>query len=145
MQTVFGVLGGKPTSPRWFKHDFFGYIVQQYSLHAHSLLFTTMQIPQFLLRPGKHVYWQTNQTNFSQNFVCYNILPVTKIWITVKPEIGWSKWQQWDFYQLALYYDGFITGNILDLSLTLRWLTSYIYGAPILNVSRSHTTTQHSR
>ena len=31
------------------------------------------------------------------------------------------------------------------LCLTLRRLMSYIYGAPILNVSRSHTTTQHSR
>ena len=30
-------------------------------------------------------------------------------------------------------------------SLTIRWLMSYIYGAPILDVSRSHTTTQHSR
>ena len=29
--------------------------------------------------------------------------------------------------------------------LTLRWLMSYIYGAPILDVSRSHTTAQHSR
>ena len=32
-----------------------------------------------------------------------------------------------------------------DAKLTLRRLTSYIYGAPILDVSRSHTTTQHSR
>ena len=32
-------------------------------------------------------------------------------------------------------------GNLL----TLRRLMSYIYGAPILDVSRSHTTTQHSR
>ena len=31
------------------------------------------------------------------------------------------------------------------LSLTLRLLMSYIYGAPILDVSRSHTTTHHSR
>ena len=30
-------------------------------------------------------------------------------------------------------------------SLTLRRLMSYIYGAPILDVSRSHITTQHSR
>ena len=30
-------------------------------------------------------------------------------------------------------------------SLTLRLLMSYIYGAPILDVSRSHTTTHHSR
>ena len=29
--------------------------------------------------------------------------------------------------------------------LTLRRLMSYIYEAPILDVSRSHTTTQHSR
>jgi len=30
-------------------------------------------------------------------------------------------------------------------ALTLRLLMSYIYGAPILDVSRLHTTTQHSR
>jgi len=30
-------------------------------------------------------------------------------------------------------------------NLTLRRLMSYIYGALILDVSRSHTTTQHSR
>jgi len=30
-------------------------------------------------------------------------------------------------------------------SLTFRLLMSYIYGAPILDVSRSHTTTRHSR
>ena len=33
----------------------------------------------------------------------------------------------------------------LPLWLTLRRLMSYTYGAPILDVSRSHTTTQHSR
>ena len=30
-------------------------------------------------------------------------------------------------------------------SLTFRRLMSYMYGAPILDVSRSHTTTQHNR
>jgi len=35
--------------------------------------------------------------------------------------------------------------SLLDSNLTLRLLMSYIYGAPILDVSRSHTTTQHSR
>jgi len=35
--------------------------------------------------------------------------------------------------------------NKKELILTLRRLMSYIYGAPILDVSRSHTTTQHSR
>jgi len=40
--------------------------------------------------------------------------------------------------------------NLLTLTvgfrlLTLRQLMSYIYGAPILDVSRSHTTTHHIR
>jgi len=34
---------------------------------------------------------------------------------------------------------------ILKWILTLRLLMSYIYGAPILDVSRSNTTTHHSR
>jgi len=42
-----------------------------------------------------------------------------------------------------------LTSNLLTEQgpgrLTLRRLMSYIYGAPILDVSRSHTTTQHSR
>ena len=33
----------------------------------------------------------------------------------------------------------------LIIKLTLKSLTLYIYGAPILDVSRLHTTTQHSR
>jgi len=37
--------------------------------------------------------------------------------------------------------DAGVDGRIL----TLRRLMSYIYGAPILDVSRSHTTTQLSR
>ena len=35
--------------------------------------------------------------------------------------------------------------RIMVKSLTIGLLMSYIYGAPILDVSRSHTTTQHSR
>jgi hypothetical protein len=38
-----------------------------------------------------------------------------------------------------------LKGRYLAQSLTPRLLMSYIYGAPILDVSRSHTTTQHSR
>ena len=44
--------------------------------------------------------------------------------------------------------NGELCSSRLDYSLTyltLRLLMSYIYGAPILDVSRSHTTTQHSR
>jgi len=51
-------------------------------------------------------------------------------------------------YLLALLAHHFLhVSRIRVESLTLRLLMSYIciYGAPILDVSRSHTTTQHSR
>jgi len=51
-------------------------------------------------------------------------------------------------YLLALLAYHFLhVSRIRVKSLTLRLLMSYIYihGAPILDVSRSHTTTQHSR
>ena len=49
-------------------------------------------------------------------------------------------------YLLALLAHHFLhVSRIRVKSLTLRVLMSYIYGAPILNVTRSHTTTQHSR
>ena len=49
-------------------------------------------------------------------------------------------------YLLALLAHHFLhVSRIRVKSLTIRILISYIYGAPILDVSRSHTTTQHSR
>ena len=51
-------------------------------------------------------------------------------------------------YLLALLAQHFLRVSRMRVkSLTLRLLMSYIYiyGAPILDVSRSHTTTQHSR
>ena len=50
-------------------------------------------------------------------------------------------------YLLALLgaHDFLHVSRIRVKSLTLRRLMSYIYEAPILDVSRSHTTTQHSR
>jgi len=49
-------------------------------------------------------------------------------------------------YLLALLAHHFLhVSRIRIKSLTLRVLMSYIYGAPILDVSRSHTTTHHSR
>ena len=59
----------------------------------------------------------------------------------------------WDLtgtqYNVALC-DWDLTGTqynvaLCDWDLSLRRLMSYIYGAPILDVSTSHTTTQHSR
>jgi len=50
------------------------------------------------------------------------------------------------FYLLALLAHHFLhISRIRVKSLTLRLLMSYIYGALILDVSRSHTTTHHSR
>ena len=48
-------------------------------------------------------------------------------------------------YLLALLAYHFLhISRIMVKSLTLRLLMSYIYGAPILDVSRSHTTTHQS-
>jgi len=49
-------------------------------------------------------------------------------------------------YLLALLAQNFLhVSRIRVKSLTLRLLMAYIYGAHILDVSRSHTTTHHSR
>ena len=49
-------------------------------------------------------------------------------------------------YLLALLAHHFLhVSRIRVKSLNLRLLMSYVYGAPILDVSRSHTTTHHSR
>ena len=49
------------------------------------------------------------------------------------------------YYLLALLAHNFLhVSRIRVKSLTLRLLMSYIYGAPILDVSRSHTTMQNS-
>ena len=49
-------------------------------------------------------------------------------------------------YLLALLAHHFLhVSRIRVKSLTIRLLMSYVYGASILDVSRSHTTTQHSR
>jgi transposase len=49
-------------------------------------------------------------------------------------------------YLLALLaHDSLHVSRQRVKSLTLRLLMSYIYGEPILDISRSHTTTQHSR
>ena len=85
---------------------------------------------------------------------------------------SWSKTRQMKFYIfLTVHLRIILVGNQLDAQfllcyvylnplhvssnyvlilrrttvLTLRLLMSYIYGAPILDVSRSYTTTHHSR
>jgi transposase len=48
------------------------------------------------------------------------------------------------YFLALLAHDLLHVSRIRVKSLTLRLLMSYIYGAPILDVSRSHTTTQRS-
>ena len=48
---------------------------------------------------------------------------------------------EWNFYHV--YFP--VKTKKKMVHLTLRVLMSYIYGAPILDVSRSHTTAHHSR
>jgi len=55
--------------------------------------------------------------------------------------VHWIGVQAWRWLGEYLTVDK----TFYNLFLTLRRLMSYIYGAPILDVSRSHTTTQHSR
>ena len=45
----------------------------------------------------------------------------------------------------TIFHTWIPNSNDMSWPLTLRLLMSYIYGAPILDVSRSHTTTHHSR
>ena len=53
--------------------------------------------------------------------------------------------RQTDITKLMDAFRSFAYMPKMRRTLTLRRLMSYIYGAPILDVSRSHTTTQHSR
>ena len=48
-------------------------------------------------------------------------------------------------YDVRISYVSRSSLTVKALILTLRRLMSYIYGTPIVDVSRSHTTTQHSR
>ena len=51
----------------------------------------------------------------------------------------------WSQFNSSCPFYSFSSSFLFPHVLTLRWLMSYIYGAPILDVSRSHTTTHHSR
>ena len=76
-------------------------------------------------------------------FIChkrYIMIAAKSVINPLKPELNST------CYLLALLAHHFLhVSRIRVKSLTSRRLMSYIYGAPILDVSRSHTTTQHSR
>ena len=77
--------------------------------------------------------------------------------IMVRPRHKWEDNMHWlnplkpELYPICYLLALLGAHHFLHLSrirvklLTFRRLMSYIYGAPILDVSRSHTTKQHSR
>ena len=88
--------------------------------------------------------WIFNPLNIELNPICHLLALLGAHYILhinpLKPELNPI------CYLLALLAHNFLhVSRIRVKSLTIRLLMSYIYGAPILDVSRSHTTTQHSR
>jgi len=73
-------------------------------------------------------------------------------WYLLHPLHFTSTWTVTPYQQMdclinkpATFCTTLLSERTSQICLTLRLLMSYIYGAPILDVSRSHTTTQHSR
>ena len=78
-------------------------------------------------------------------FTVYKFPPPQNVFNPLKPELNPI------CYLLALLgaqhflHVSRIRVKLLTLRLLMSYIYIYIYGAPILDVSRSHTTTQHSR
>jgi len=83
--------------------------------HRMHFLFTLFSVP-----PGTKILWSFNPLHSELYPICYLLA-------------------------LLGAHHFFHVSRIRVKSLTLRLLMSYIYGAPILDVSRPHTTTHHSR
>ena len=110
---------------------------------------------QFILRTSAHeIYWNLCVTvarifvNIIGNplHIMWGLLRLLYVWVyfnPLNPELNPI------CYLLALLgaHHFLHVSRIRVKLLTLRWLMSYIYiyGAPVLDVSRSRTTTQHSR
>ena len=123
-------------------------------------------VTSYLVRDFSYAYPQSPQTNADVHIqTCrYWLLPVMLPWTTryhfpvMFSFMYFLHLKEWNINPLnpelnPICYLLALLGahNFLHVSrmrvklLTFRLLMSYIYGAPILDVSRSHTTTQHSR
>jgi len=112
------------------------YCVGLYSVKKNCLIFlrTSIGIKLIQLEQSRCVFTEYSKSKFSQNTT--NLLSFNPL----NPELNPI------CYLLALLAHHFLhVSRIRVKSLTIRLLMSYIYGAPILDVSRSHTTTHHSR
>ena len=98
-----------------------------------NILFSSLEVS---------VLWDCEEENVVFFFETWQTdCPVTRCLKPLKPELNPI------CYLLALLgaHHFLHVSRIRVKLLTFRWLMSYIHGAPILDVSRSHTTTQHSR
>jgi len=69
-----------------------------------------------------------------------------KVWCLTSPLSHYHLGQSVpSYFCIFMKHLGILAHTVAIGKLTLRRLMSYIYGTPILDVSRSHTTTQHSR
>jgi hypothetical protein len=95
-----------------------------------------------LLLIYKYSLWQKTQTvSFGNKLLYLQTFQHYHVINPLNPELNPI------YYLLALLGAHYFlhVSRIRVKSLTLSLLMLYIYGAPILDVSRSHTTTQHSR
>ena len=83
--------------------------------------------------------------NIKIRLLLYNCQDRLRQWVLIMAVLNLRILLSGSFIQINFRKIGFRDGTSMELALTLRRLMSYIYGAPILDVSRSHTTTQHSR
>ena len=95
--------------------------------------------PQMTIWRMRIACWTTETLDTNTQEFIYGIF-FMRLFNPLKPELNPI------CYLLALGAHHFLhVSRIRVKLLTFRLLMSYIYGAPILDVSRSHTTTQHSR
>ena len=76
--------------------------------------------------PGQNIHQLSSSLQFYSSVCCSEILDFC-------------------YFEDIIHSVGVPVSDPQNVRLTLRRVMSYIYGAPILDVSRSHTTTQHSR
>jgi hypothetical protein len=98
---------------------------------------------QFECQPGYRLVRQRLSNLFS--------VSIPKWWaVNFKHSHSLPNYHSWSYSlhsKLLIFTDKRMQflSTLVWVKLTLRWLMSYTYEAPILDVSRSHTATQHSR
>ena len=124
--------------------DLFEWVFSPFALH-------TVDKENFATRITFTYLWRIWKKNLQNvNLLCWTALPAHKLRIAKGNVVKFSPLNAElnpICYLLALLgaHHFLHVSRIRIKSLTLRQLMSYMYGAPILDVSRSHTTTHHSR